>query len=576
VDGIALEHGFTGIQSLADDTSVINSTIRYTEDCAILFSKGNAYINNAMANGNDIEDVGCGIYFYQSNNGKAISNRINKAHNRWTRADHEAVALQGGNFNRFEYNYITNSWLGIDLYGASVESDNPATNNTVSNNYVAYADYLGIVLGGDNKTYPDGTVRGPVYDNWIYNNVVRHSGEASAYCGRDCVFGGGIAGAGMRANNTPVTGRNYFYNNTLYANSRNFAGTHCRAGRFTFLNNISLYPTVRHLDFSGNETAGCAIYNDFASSIADHNLYWPAAGTGLFDWHGVYNSFDSYAQNTDRDDHGLAEDPLLQGDPATGDFHWAGTPSIIPGAGDYRLTINSPAIDRGTPVGLTTDITANPVQGVPDIGAYEGGALADLGLTISDTPDPALIGDTISYTINVTNNGPSPANGVMVTGTLPSCNLGTIASGASASCTRTISATKAGMLDQVMTVGSEQFDHATVNNTASITTQVLPSCATGSYWIYGRVRLDSETGPSMAGVALRLTKANCGDLRISNSNSGSNYTFSGLNNGVYSLAPSKTGCGFTPANRTITVDNGNVYGWDKAGFAGSGVDCTQN
>jgi hypothetical protein len=35
------------------------------------------------------------------------------------------------------------------------------------------------------------------------------------------------------------------------------------------------------------------------------------------------------------------------------------------------LQSSSPAINAGTPVGLTTDILGNPIVGNPDIGAYE-------------------------------------------------------------------------------------------------------------------------------------------------------------------------------------------------------------
>jgi hypothetical protein len=237
---------------------------------------------------------------------------------------------------------------------------------------------------------------GYTYDNVVHNNVVRYSGESNAYCGKDCVFGGGAPGAGIRVRNTPVTGRNYFYNNILYANSHNFSGTRCASGAFTFMNNLSLNPTVRHLDFAGNDTPACSQYNDFASATADYNLYWPATGTGLFDWHGVYDSFESYASNTGQDAHGLAADPLLT-NPVGGDFHWAGTPSIIPGAGDYRLMANSPAIDAGTNVGLTPDIAGNPIGGAPEIGAYEILApdLVPTMLSVTKSGNKIYVSDTV-------------------------------------------------------------------------------------------------------------------------------------------------------------------------------------
>jgi uncharacterized repeat protein (TIGR01451 family) len=46
-------------------------------------------------------------------------------------------------------------------------------------------------------------------------------------------------------------------------------------------------------------------------------------------------------------------------------------------------------------------------------------AAADLSLTKADTPDPVAIGNDITYTITVTNNGPDPASSVTLSDTVP-------------------------------------------------------------------------------------------------------------------------------------------------------------
>jgi hypothetical protein len=44
---------------------------------------------------------------------------------------------------------------------------------------------------------------------------------------------------------------------------------------------------------------------------------------------------------------------------------------VDPANADFRLTTNSPCINRGTPVGLSVDYAGNSIKGLPDIGAYE-------------------------------------------------------------------------------------------------------------------------------------------------------------------------------------------------------------
>lgn len=144
------------------------------------------------------------------------------------------------------------------------------------------------------------------------------------------------------------------------------------------------------------------------------------------------------------------------------------------GNGDLHLSAGSLAVDSGTDLGILFDIDGSPVPigAAPDMGAYEF-EYTDLSVTISDTPDPALLGDTVTYTVTATNTGPAPATNVTVSGTLPTCDLGTIASGASASCTPSVITGSAGTLSQSMSVTAAEYDPNSSNNTATATTTVV-------------------------------------------------------------------------------------------------------
>jgi uncharacterized repeat protein (TIGR01451 family)/CSLREA domain-containing protein len=86
------------------------------------------------------------------------------------------------------------------------------------------------------------------------------------------------------------------------------------------------------------------------------------------------------------------------------------------------LQPGSPAIDAGE----SADCPAADQRGITrpqaracDMGAYERVFRADLALAGSASPEPVVVGDNVTYTWTVTNNGPDPATGIKVTDTLP-------------------------------------------------------------------------------------------------------------------------------------------------------------
>ena len=106
---------------------------------------------------------------------------------------------------------------------------------------------------------------------------------------------------------------------------------------------------------------------------------------------------------------------------------------------------------------------------------------ADLSVAKTDDPDPVIAGNSLTYTVTVTNNGPSDATGVELTDTLPAgvtfalgtpdqgtcneaggivtCDLGTIVNGASVDVTIEV------------TVDSSTIN--TLTNNASVTTTII-------------------------------------------------------------------------------------------------------
>jgi uncharacterized repeat protein (TIGR01451 family) len=124
---------------------------------------------------------------------------------------------------------------------------------------------------------------------------------------------------------------------------------------------------------------------------------------------------------------------------------------------------------------------------------------ADLSVTKTAAPQPVHIGQKLTYTIPVTNNGPDSATGITLTDTWQpakttgfgsvastqgsctrtkkgvSCNLGTLASGATATVTIVVKPTVKGSITNTVTVAAASpTDPNTANNTATQNTTVLP------------------------------------------------------------------------------------------------------
>ncbi len=158
--------------------------------------------------------------------------------------------------------------------------------------------------------------------------------------------------------------------------------------------------------------------------------------------------------------------------------------------------------------------------------------VVDLAITKVDLPDPVYSGRELTYSITVSNAGPSAATDVVVTDTLPAHltlvssqvsqgtvsqaagavtgNLGTLSPGTSASLTLVVvvDAKFEGPLINKAEVQGRQYDSKTANNVANTnTTARLPPAI-----ISGTVFLDLSTNgvqntndPPIAGVLLELT-----------------------------------------------------------------------
>ena len=121
---------------------------------------------------------------------------------------------------------------------------------------------------------------------------------------------------------------------------------------------------------------------------------------------------------------------------------------------------------------------------------------ADVAITKTDDPDPVLVGQTLTYTLTATNNGPAAASNVVVTDNMPggvsfvsatatqgtcsgtttvTCSVGSLGSGSSATITIRVTPLNGGTLSNTASVQASESDPHSNNNSATATTIVNPA-----------------------------------------------------------------------------------------------------
>ena len=179
---------------------------------------------------------------------------------------------------------------------------------------------------------------------------------------------------------------------------------------------------------------------------------------------------------------------------ASGNGNINDTVNVLYG-GTLTYTVNA-TVSASATGSLSNTATVSPPTETPDPDTDNNSSKdidnltpqANLSITKSDSIDPVTAGNSLTYTIAVSNAGPSDAANVVVTDTLPSgvtfvstsgcaedasgvptCSLGTITAGDSKqyTVTVTVDANTSGSITNNVSVSSDTNDSDTDNNSAS-------------------------------------------------------------------------------------------------------------
>lgn len=265
--------------------------------------------------------------------------------------------------------------------------------------------------------------------------------------------------------------------------------------------------------------------------------------------------------------------------PAPAGFDVTCNIAAIPSGGMVTITVvtNIQGAVTGT---LTNNVTVTAAEPDPNpannmaSATTNIAAIADLSITKTDSPDPVTFGSNITYTITVTNNGPSMATNVSISDTLPltgltfvsamlspsgscqfasgviTCNVGVMSSVTSATATFIVTPTVTGSVANTATVSSNVPDQNTANNSATAVTMVNPPAApTG---------INVSASPSSRTVA--PGQAATFNITIGAMPAGAAFnapvTFNGMANppgAIIAFSPNPAPPGSTTANTTMTV-----------------------
>jgi hypothetical protein len=292
---------------------------------------GNGYSYTTIKNSSAYSN---GNGFYSDGNANNTTFQKDTAYNNYNQTD---PFTDGNGFGVYKssFNTVENCVSYGNQSGCGIEVD---LENTDSSIVIRYNTVYGNGTSSEGYGIKTGNVTGKTSNLIYYNLSYLNGNDPNDKMGRE-----------FYSQNGNVS----YYNNTAYTTGLSAYGiTIAGTGTVVVKNNI--------IFSHGGLFTRCIRRLNSAVLIADRNLYYSTAPAPFFDGSSPFD-FLNWKKVGNNDVNSLRENPLF----------------TIEGS-HFSLRSESPAVNKGSNVGLTKDILGNPIVGLPDMGAYELPAIAQL------------------------------------------------------------------------------------------------------------------------------------------------------------------------------------------------------
>lgn len=387
-------HGGSGVCVYSGSPQIINNTIsynssKYGDGVGIHIQRDKAFISNNIITYNK-GGSGGGINIFDGsptiiNNN--ISNNVTLSGNGGGINISNSIGNPLISNNIISNNIAQNRGGGIDAHGAATINNNLIYNNTSSGS------------GGGIECNADYVI---ITNNKILNNKVNPTGQE--YSG-----GGGIWCVGNSKG--VIISNNVIANNT----SSNGAGILCYYSSPTFVNNtIANNSASNHgggLSCSGSSAVfiNCIIWGNTAATSGSQVFLYDEPSDPSFNYCDVQGGSATFEVNgnfyTGAYTYCINKNPLFLNPSGGSGVSFDGV------AANWSLQYTSPCKNAGNPAGTypATDIAGNTrvINGIIDIGAYEGGGLkTDAGISALSPSNASYCGSSkMPVAVQLTNYG---------------------------------------------------------------------------------------------------------------------------------------------------------------------------